>query len=122
MTGNSPVREVIGIPFAGNSHPMWIFDLETLAFLEVNDAAVQQYGFSHEEFLAMTLRQIRPAEDVMELLRQTKQPRPLGQSTTESWRHMAKDGSIFPVVITSWEVTFRGHKCELVLARREDIE
>jgi len=101
---------------------MWIFDRETLAFLEVNDAAVKQYGFSREEFLAMTLREIRPAEDVAELLRQTPHPRPLGESTAERWRHRTKDGTVFRVVITSWELIFREHKAELVLARREEIE
>ena len=41
---------------------MWVFDLETQAFLEVNEAAIQHYGYSREEFLAMTLTDIRPPE------------------------------------------------------------
>ncbi|MEI9962240.1 MAG: PAS domain-containing protein [Limisphaerales bacterium] len=41
---------------------MWVFDLETLAFLEVNESAIQHYGYSREEFLAMTIRDIRPPE------------------------------------------------------------
>ena len=41
--------------FQGNPNPMWVFDLETLAFLEVNEAATQHYGYSREEFLAMTV-------------------------------------------------------------------
>ena len=41
--------------FQGNPHPMWVFDLEKLTILEVNEAAMQHYGFSREEFLAMTL-------------------------------------------------------------------
>jgi PAS domain S-box-containing protein len=112
-------REVLGIPFAKNSHPMWIFDSETLAFLEVNDAAVKAYGFSRQEFLGMTLRDIRPADDVPELLRQTQPPPAKGQSTGEKWRHRTKFGAVFPVTITSWDLNFRGHKAELVLARRE---
>ena len=48
--------------FQGNPNPMWVFDLETLAFLEVNEAAIQHYGYSREEFLAMTLADIRLAE------------------------------------------------------------
>ena len=98
---------------------MWVFDRETLAFLDVNDAAVQQYGYSRDEFLSMAIREIRPPEDVPELLRQTPVPRPQGQSTAERWRHQAKNGAIFPVTITSWELTFRGRPAELVLARRE---
>ena len=117
-----PEPEILGIPFAKSSHPMWIFDRETLAFLDVNDAAVRVYGFSREEFLTMTLRDIRPPEDVPELLRQTPHPRPLGQSTAEKWRHQTKYGIVFPVIITSWELTFRDRPAELVLARREDSE
>jgi PAS domain S-box-containing protein len=98
---------------------MWIYDRETLAFLDVNDAAVATYGFSRHEFLTMTLRDIRPAEDLPEFLRQTKHPRPLGESTAERWRHRSKDGRAFPVTITSWELTFRGRQAELVLARKE---
>jgi PAS domain S-box-containing protein len=121
-TGTAPEPEVLGIPFAKNSHPMWIFDRETLAFLDVNDAAVQQYGYFRQQFLTMTILDIRPPEDVSELLRQTPVPRPLGQSTAERWRHRTKHGTIFPVTITSWELTFRGRPAELVLARREKPE
>lgn len=99
---------------------MWVFDRGTLAFLDVNAAAVKAYGFSRQEFLTMTLCDIRPAADVPELLRQTPNPRPLGQSTGERWRHSTKDGTVFPVTITSWELTFHGCPDELVLARREN--
>ena len=111
-----PELEILGIPFAENPYPMWIFDRETLAFLEVNDAATRAYGFSRAEFLAMTLLDIRPAEDIPELLQETQHPQ---QSTAEHWRHKSKDGVVFSVVITSWELLFEGRPAELVLARRE---
>ena len=98
---------------------MWVFDRESLAFLDVNEAAVQQYGYSRQEFLAMKIVDIRPAEDVPLLLRQTQVLRPLGPSTGAHWRHRSRDGTVFPVAITSWELTFRGRAAELVLARRE---
>lgn len=113
---------VLGIPFARNVYPMWVFDRETLAFLEVNSAAIHQYGYSRDEFLRMAIRDIRPPEDVPELLRQTDAPRPLGQSTAEHWRHQAKNGYVFAVTITSWELTYCGRPAELVLARREDSQ
>src|SRR5690606_7807092 len=50
--------------FAANPIPMWVFDSETLRFLEVNEAAIQHYGYSLEEFMAMTIKDIRPAEDL----------------------------------------------------------
>jgi two-component system cell cycle sensor histidine kinase/response regulator CckA len=115
-----PELEVLGIPFANNVYPMWIYDRETLAFMDVNDAAVKAYGFSREEFLRMTLLDIRPREDVPEFLRQGEHPRPRGQSTAEKWRHKSKDGKVFQVVITSWELTFVGRPAELVLARKGD--
>jgi two-component system, cell cycle sensor histidine kinase and response regulator CckA len=113
-----PELEMLGIPFAESPYPMWIFDRETLAFLEVNCAATRAYGFSRAEFLAMTLLDIRPAEDIPELIRETQHPQ---QSTAESWRHKGKDGVVFSVVITSWELTYKGHPAELVLARREEM-
>ena len=91
----TPEAQVKGIPFAKNAHPMWIFDRETLVFLDVNEAAVQQYGYSRKEFLAMKIVDIRPAEDVPELLRQTHFPRPRGASTGEQWRHRTRNGSYF---------------------------
>jgi PAS domain S-box-containing protein len=117
-----PELEILGIPFARNSHPMWVFDRETLAFLDVNDAAVKQYGYSRQEFLAMKIVDIRPSQDVPELLRQTNVLRAQGPSTGANWRHRDRNGTVFPVAITSWELTFRGRLAELVLARRERPE
>ena len=114
-----PEAQILGIPFAQSSFPMWVYDRETHAFLEVNDAAVAACGFSREEFLHMTLLDIRPAEDIPEFLRQTGNPRPMGQSTAEKWRHKKKDGTVCGVIITSWELTYHGRPAELVLARRE---
>ena len=55
--------------FSSNPHPMWVFDCESLRFLKVNDAAVHSYGYSRDEFLRMTLREIRPADDLAALER-----------------------------------------------------
>jgi PAS domain S-box-containing protein len=121
-TGTTPVLELLGLPFAKSPHPMWIFDRKSYIFVEVNDVAVQQYGYSRQEFLNMTILDLRPAADIPELLRQTRAPRPQGQSTAEKWRHRAKNGTVFPVVITSWELIFRGRQAEMVLARREADE
>ena len=108
---------------------MWIFDRGTYLFLEVNDAAVQQYGYSRHESLTMTFLDLRPSThiprpttQIRELLRQTHAPRPQGQSTAEKARHQAKNGTVFPVVMTSWELTFHGRHAEMVLARREADE
>jgi PAS domain S-box-containing protein len=117
--GTGPEREALEMPFATSPHPMWILDRGTDVFLDVNDVAVQQYGYSRQEFLTMTILDIRPTTDIPELLRQTPDPRPKGPSTAEKWRHQAKNGTVFPVAITSWDLTFHGRQAELVLARRE---
>ena len=114
-----PEAEILGIPFGESHYPMWVYDRETRRFLEVNHAALVAYGFSREEFLKMTLVDIRPTEDVPEFLRLTDHPRPQGQSTAEKWRHKTKDGRVVPVIITSWELTYKGRPAELVLARRD---
>jgi PAS domain S-box-containing protein len=106
--------------FAKNPLPMWVYDRETLAFLDVNDVAVREYGYSREWFLAMTILDIRPATDIPELLKQTLDPRlQRFQSTAERWHHQTRSGTVFPVAITSWELTFHEHPAKLVLARRE---
>ncbi len=50
--------------FDSNPHPMWVYDVQTLRFLEVNDAAVMAYGYTRDEFLSMTIRDIRPADEL----------------------------------------------------------
>ena len=62
-------EEIYRFMFANNPQPMWIYDLETLAFLEVNQAAISHYGYSRKEFLSMTLKDIRPPEDIPALLK-----------------------------------------------------
>src|SRR6185436_4728577 len=54
--------------FRANPCPMWLCDQETLQFLAVNDAAISHYGYTREEFLAMTAKDIRPAKDVPALV------------------------------------------------------
>ncbi|MGE5726876.1 MAG: PAS domain-containing protein, partial [Acidobacteriota bacterium] len=61
---SEPELKLCGLPFAKNSHPMWVYDRETLAFLDVNEAAVRKYGYSRAQFLAMTIADIRPEEDL----------------------------------------------------------
>lgn len=95
---------------------MWIYDLETLAFLEVNDAAIRAYGFSRQEFMNMTLLDIRPCQDIRPFLQSCEHPH---EVESESWRHVDKDGKVFPVSITTWGLNFRGREAELVQARRE---
>ena len=102
--------------FEANPHPMWVYDLETLRFLAVNDAAIQHYGFSSPEFLAMTIADIRLPEDVPRLLENIAQAQNHHVDDAGVWKHRKKDGSLIDVEITSHVLEFAGRRAEVVLA------
>jgi PAS domain S-box-containing protein len=101
--------------FESNPLPMWVFDRETLDFLAVNEAAVRHYGFSRREFFGMTIKDLRPEEDIPDLLKDLSEARE-GISPLKAWRHRKKDGTVIDVAITSHGIKFRGKHAELVLA------
>ncbi len=100
--------------FDNNPVPMWAYDTATLRFLAVNSAAIETYGYSREEFLAMSLRDVRPAEDLPSLEERVL-ALPRGYHQTGQWRHRRKDGTVFPVEVTSHSLTLDGHDARLVL-------
>ena len=100
--------------FESNPNPMWIYDEETLALLAVNKAASKHYGYSEEEFLGMTLKDIRPPEDVPALMENVARTSGELDDTTE-WRHRKKNGDLIEVEITSHQLTWLGHRARLVL-------
>jgi two-component system sensor histidine kinase/response regulator len=102
--------------FATNPLPMWIYDLETLSFLEVNDAAISHYGYRREEFLAMTIADIRPAEDKPMLLANVAGVADGVIDKAGIWRHRQKNGSIIDVEVTSHVLDYGGRSAELVSA------
>lgn len=93
---------------------MWIFDEETLRFLDVNLAAERAYGFSRDEFLAMTLSDIRPPDDVPALLTTL---RTAGEWGDRLWTHVRKDGSPIVVTIYSAPTEFDGRPARAVTVR-----
>ena len=101
--------------FEANPQPMWVYDLETLRFVAVNDAATRHYGYTRDEFLALTIKDIRPPEDVPALL-DTVARVDDRLSKSGTWRHRKKDGTIISVEITSQELDFAGRPGRLVLA------
>jgi len=101
--------------FDGNPHPMWVFDVESLRFLEVNAAAIEHYGFSREEFLAMRITDIRPPEDVP-LVEEAVGPFKGGMRRLGPWRHRVKDGRIIYVDVAAHDLEFRGRPGRLVVA------
>jgi two-component system cell cycle sensor histidine kinase/response regulator CckA len=101
--------------FEQNPQPMWVYDASTMQFLEVNDAAVVKYGYSRDEFLAMRLPDIRPADDVARLVESVADA-PNGLSTTGQWRHRLRSGQVIDVEIISHAIMFKGRSARLVLA------
>ncbi|HEU4711800.1 MAG TPA: PAS domain S-box protein [Pyrinomonadaceae bacterium] len=101
--------------FESNPQPMWVYDLATLRFLAVNDAAVSHYGYSRAEFLDMTILDIRPKDDVQLLQAYIAAGNPEIDHAGE-WRHRKKDGTVISVEITSNRVNFAGRDAEFVLA------
>jgi PAS domain S-box-containing protein len=98
--------------FQGNPHPMWVFDLEKLTLLEVNESAVQHYGFSRAEFLGMTLRDLRvPGREPGE-----QSPTWDAQAGSLLWRHRHKSGRVMDMEITWSPLAFEGRLAALTMA------
>lgn len=102
--------------FLGNPHPMWVFDRATRAFLEVNNAAIEQYGYSREEFLALTIDDIRPESERIRLRSRKAEASPDGRERVGTWVHSRKDGTPIAVDITTQRLNYNGREAELVVA------
>ena len=102
--------------FSHNPLPTWVFDKETLRFLQVNDAAVRQYGYSTEEFESMTVLDIRPPSEhavFRDYLSQSKQD----EQFKSQWRHVRKDGKIIDTEIIAHQLEYAGRAVHLVVAQ-----
>jgi PAS domain S-box-containing protein len=115
-TADAPTSEALNrLDFDHNATPMWVFDISTLAFSAVNDAAVHHYGYSRKEFLSMTILDIRPSEDIVPLLREVLHKR-MHNSAKELRKHKKKDGSLIDVEVTRGKVLFNGCLADIVTA------
>jgi PAS domain S-box-containing protein len=101
--------------FESNPLPMWVYDVETLSFLAVNAAVVHRYGYSEEEFLTLTIKDIRPAEEVPALLENISIAS-VDPNHSRQCRHQKKDGTVIDVEISSHSLNFAGRRAKLVLA------
>ncbi len=93
--------------FERNPQPMFIFDFETLSILEANTAITDHYGYSNEEFLSLTLKDIRPAEDIPNFLNGIRQMNSAYSSKGIS-RHLKKNGELIYVEIAAHSITYKG--------------
>ena len=105
--------------FDAHPVPMWIYDRETLGFLAVNAAAVEQYGYSDSDFLGMTIRELSSPEETARLeshlVRGEAAPR-RGRVAAGVWRHRRRDGTQVSADITNHALTFMGRPAMFVLA------
>ncbi|HYJ89764.1 MAG TPA: PAS domain S-box protein [Pyrinomonadaceae bacterium] len=102
--------------FQNNPFPMWIYDLETLRFLAVNEAATVVYGYSSDEFLKMTVKDIRPEEEIPALLDDLGKTDPQATQGPALWKHRRRDGAVIDVEITSDGLLYEGRSARRVLA------
>ena len=101
--------------FRAHPHPMWIFDVETLGFLDVNEAAVRHYGYSRDEFLAMSVIDVTPDDDAdAEMPPGGERSGPRREEVALA-RHQKKDGTIIDVEIASEELRLDGRRARLVV-------
>ena len=107
--------ERYGMLFQSNPQPMWVFDVETLAFLEVNDAAVRQYGYARDELLGMTIMDILPHEDAPGLHHGLERSS-MQRGDVALAQHQRKDGTIVDMELVSHEMEVNGRRARLVLA------
>jgi PAS domain S-box-containing protein len=96
--------------------PKWIYDVETLKFLDVNESAVRHYGYSKDKFLSMTILDIRPQHDVEMIRERVNALDKKGNFAKGNFRHVKKDGKVIDVQIESNDIVFKGRKARLVLS------
>src|SRR5262249_48367303 len=93
--------------FDSNPNPIWVYDVQTPAFLQVNQAAVRRYGYTRAEFGTLTLRDVWPAEEVPRLLERVARLT-LGGQSTWAGRHRTRDGTLIDVELIAHVLTFDG--------------
>jgi PAS domain S-box-containing protein len=102
--------------FLSNPIPMWVYRVSDLKFLEVNDAAVEKYGYSRDEFTSMNLTQIRPPSEIGRLSEELIKPRADYHHIPGIWNHQLRDGRIIKVEINSHRLEYNGEKASLAMA------
>lgn len=109
-------ESILRLLFEHNPLPTWLYEVDSLMFLRVNQAAVQLYGYSHEEFEKMSILAIRPDS---EREKAAAYVREMEDGTQEHgfWLHQAKDGKTFEVEIISHALIYAGKRVRLVVAQ-----
>jgi diguanylate cyclase (GGDEF)-like protein/PAS domain S-box-containing protein len=115
LAWEADASEPYRILFERHPLPMWVYDFETLRFLAVNQAAVELYGYASDEFLTMTINDIRPPDAIPALLADLES-NPAGHRMDSQWTHRKKDGQVIVVEVASRPLVFDGRLARIVLA------
>src|SRR5437667_6553838 len=102
--------------FFDNPQPMWIFDLRSLKFLEINKAALREYGFTEAEFMALTPRGLHRAEDLDAFIQDAARPKS-SEGARGAWQHYRKDGALIDVEVTASDLFYAQRPARLVVAQ-----
>ncbi|HVW95692.1 MAG TPA: PAS domain S-box protein [Mucilaginibacter sp.] len=111
----------LGFLFDDNPNPMWVFEISSLRILKVNKTAVSRYGYTEEEFLSMTPRDLRGEAEQDEYdgyLRKNSVINATGRGVIHSgiWKHKTKNGGFIYADITSHDIQYRNVDCRIVVA------
>lgn len=109
--------ELCGLDFETSPLPMWVFHQQTLAFLAVNKAAVKVYGYTRNQFLRMSILDIRPSEEVIAVVRDALHTHE-SHGAPEHWRHRNEKGDVFEVEIHCHDLVYEGQPARLVTSRK----
>lgn len=102
--------------FKKNPMPMWVYNPVTLEIIDVNEASLEKYGYSEEEFLKKTIMDICPAEDIKKLIEITEKNKgATNVSTDRLWRHKKKDGSIIYVEVKRTKINISDKEYHLAI-------
>jgi PAS domain S-box-containing protein len=101
--------------FENNPTPMFIWDFETLMFVDCNEEALSLYGYSKEEFLELNVMTIRPEEEQVRMHQLINDEEQAGRVVKYITKHKKKDGSIIQVEINAHLMNYNGRKSSLVL-------
>lgn len=109
--------------FLLNPQIMWVYDRDTLRFMEVNDAAIAHYGYTRDEFLSLRILDIRPQEEIPRLMERLAILDD-NHFLTGEWQHRTKDGRIIHVEVSTRAIPFAGKRAALtavndITARKE---
>lgn len=111
----NPINQTFQHVFYDNPHPMWIYAAETGRFMEVNKAAIEQYGYTREAFLTMTIQQLRSETVESKIGSNIHQVETDFSKIKEVFQHRSCTGQIMHVELSAWDIEYQGAKARTVL-------